>query len=245
MGIAKVALIAFSVFILFSIGLTSQLVYGQIPASGGAGTSIQTPHPVTPGPCAISQLPLEGCTDDINETVTFCPTCGPWIKTFDASNVGFGATVPFGFVIHVHEFLTVQGINWDDWHERIVTPDWIYVINPNIPTPVITTPTGVSSTIVPMSPNELWIDFDPPILQTQAAPQLTIFKYMKCDNANGCDAVVVVEQFPTVDVKIGGTLIPIDTTALLLAGVQGISMWMIPVVVAGVGIGIFVIKRRK
>jgi len=47
------------------------------------------------------------------------------------------------------------------------------------------------------------------------------------------------------DVPVGGTLVPIDTTTLLLAGVQSISMWMIPVVVAGVGIGIFVIKRRK
>ncbi len=48
-----------------------------------------------------------------------------------------------------------------------------------------------------------------------------------------------------VDTKIAGTLIPIDTTTLLLASVQSISMWMIPVVAAGVGIGIFVIKRRK
>ena len=47
------------------------------------------------------------------------------------------------------------------------------------------------------------------------------------------------------NVPIGGTLIPIDTTALLLAGVQSISMWLIPVVAAGVAIGIFVIKRRK
>jgi len=44
---------------------------------------------------------------------------------------------------------------------------------------------------------------------------------------------------------IGGTLVPIDTTALLLASVQSISMWMIPVVVAGIVIGVFVIKRRK
>jgi len=44
---------------------------------------------------------------------------------------------------------------------------------------------------------------------------------------------------------IGGTMVPIDTTTLLLAGVQSISMWMIPVVAAGIVIGIFVIKRRK
>ena len=53
-------------------------------------------------------------------------------------------------------------------------------------------------------------------------------------------AIILVDDIP-----IGGTYIPIDQTALLLAGVQSISMWMIPVVVAAIGIGVFVIKRRK
>jgi hypothetical protein len=44
---------------------------------------------------------------------------------------------------------------------------------------------------------------------------------------------------------VGGISIPIDQTALLLAGVQSVSMWMIPVVLAGIGIGVFVIKRRN
>ena len=48
-----------------------------------------------------------------------------------------------------------------------------------------------------------------------------------------------------LDVPIGGTYIPIDQSALLLAGVQSVSMWMIPVILAGAGIGIFVIKRRN
>ncbi len=43
---------------------------------------------------------------------------------------------------------------------------------------------------------------------------------------------------------IGGEIIPINTTALLLAGVQSVSMWMIPVI-AGIGIGVVVIKRRS
>jgi len=47
------------------------------------------------------------------------------------------------------------------------------------------------------------------------------------------------------DQPVGGTFIPIDQSALLLAGVQSISMWMIPVVIAGIGIGVFVIKRRN
>ena len=44
---------------------------------------------------------------------------------------------------------------------------------------------------------------------------------------------------------VGGTEIPVDTTTLLLAGVQSISMWMIPVVAAVAVIGVFVIKRRQ
>ncbi len=47
------------------------------------------------------------------------------------------------------------------------------------------------------------------------------------------------------DTPVGGIFIPIDTSSLLLAGVQSISMWMIPVVVAGIGVGVFVIKRRN
>ena len=44
---------------------------------------------------------------------------------------------------------------------------------------------------------------------------------------------------------VGGSFVPIDQSALLLAGVQSISMWMIPVLLAGAGVGLFVIKRRN
>ena len=56
-----------------------------------------------------------------------------------------------------------------------------------------------------------------------------------------------VDRVTVVGANIGvdAEYITPDTTALLLAGVQSISMWMIPVVLAGIGIGVFVIKRRK
>jgi len=44
---------------------------------------------------------------------------------------------------------------------------------------------------------------------------------------------------------VGGTYIPIDQSALLLAGAQSISMWMIPVLIAGIGIGVYVVMRRN
>jgi len=61
-------------------------------------------------------------------------------------------------------------------------------------------------------------------------------------NSSECVQIITVT---TPEIEIGGTLIPIDTTTLLLAGVQSTSMWLIPVVAAGIAIGIFVIIRRK
>jgi len=58
---------------------------------------------------------------------------------------------------------------------------------------------------------------------------------------DGMDAIAFLPE----EFIIGGTIIPLDQTALLLAGVQSVSMWMIPVVLSGIGIGVFVIKRRN
>jgi len=43
---------------------------------------------------------------------------------------------------------------------------------------------------------------------------------------------------------VGGELIPIETTSLLLASAQTFS-WMIPVVLSGIGIGLFVVSRKS
>jgi len=45
--------------------------------------------------------------------------------------------------------------------------------------------------------------------------------------------------------KIGGEFLPIDTTALLLAGLQSSAIWMLPVVLSGIGIGLFVASRKS
>ena len=43
-------------------------------------------------------------------------------------------------------------------------------------------------------------------------------------------------------VVVGGTLLPLDTTVLLLAGAQSFS-WMIPVVISAIGIGIVIARK--
>ncbi len=45
-------------------------------------------------------------------------------------------------------------------------------------------------------------------------------------------------------IQIGGEIIPIDSTALLIAGAQTFS-WMIPVLLSGIGIGLFVVSRKS
>jgi len=45
-------------------------------------------------------------------------------------------------------------------------------------------------------------------------------------------------------IPVGGTIIPIETSSLLLANAQSFS-WMIPVVLSGIGIGLFVVSRKS
>jgi len=44
---------------------------------------------------------------------------------------------------------------------------------------------------------------------------------------------------------IGGELLPIDTSALLLAGFQTSAIWMLPIVLSAVGIGAFVLTKKN
>jgi len=68
-----------------------------------------------------------------------------------------------------------------------------------------------------------------------------------CDDGNtipgdGCDAQCQIE--PVQRLPVGGELIPIEQTSLILAGAQTFS-WMIPVILSGIGIGLFVVSRKS
>ncbi len=47
----------------------------------------------------------------------------------------------------------------------------------------------------------------------------------------------------TEQIPVGGTLIPINTTSLLLAGTQMTAAWMIPAIIAAIGIGIVIARK--
>lgn len=65
--------------------------------------------------------------------------------------------------------------------------------------------------------------------------------------ASHCEDDFWGDMFASTDIPeklIGGTLIPIDSTSLLLAGTQMTASWMIPVLVAGTGIVLILVEKR-
>jgi len=55
---------------------------------------------------------------------------------------------------------------------------------------------------------------------------------------------IQIENGDDGDGVVGGEFLPIETTSLILAGAQSFS-WMIPVVLSVLGIGLFVVSRKK
>ena len=65
-----------------------------------------------------------------------------------------------------------------------------------------------------------------------------------CDPVDGC----MFEEDPTNDLscqEVAGQLLPLDSTALFLAGIQSMTVWMIPTVLGLAGVGVYLVKFRK
>jgi len=47
------------------------------------------------------------------------------------------------------------------------------------------------------------------------------------------------------DTQVAGELLPLDTSALMIAGLTSMSVWMIPTVLGLAGVGVYLVKFRK
>ncbi len=68
--------------------------------------------------------------------------------------------------------------------------------------------------------------------------------FLTCDPVEGC----VFEVDPTNDPtcrEVAGELLPLDSTALMIAGLTSMSVWMIPTVLGLAGVGVYLVKFRK
>ena len=66
-------------------------------------------------------------------------------------------------------------------------------------------------------------------------------KVAETDESNNESTEILFFDSPAV----GGAFVPIDNSALILAGAQSISMWMIPTVLGLAGVGVYLVKFRK
>ena len=75
-------------------------------------------------------------------------------------------------------------------------------------------------------------------------PQPGIIEIFVATNSPEEDLIVTTTQILDGERVIGGEIIPIDTTSLLLAGVQTNLAWIIPIALSAVGVGIYLTKSR-
>ncbi len=54
-----------------------------------------------------------------------------------------------------------------------------------------------------------------------------------------------VPQEPEPDTPVAGELLPLDNSALMIAGLTSMSVWMIPTVLGLAGVGVYLVKFRK
>ncbi len=55
---------------------------------------------------------------------------------------------------------------------------------------------------------------------------------------------ICIDNLVFDDAPVGGEFLPIDSTALMLAGLQSSAIWMLPVLAGAAGVGAFYIKTR-
>jgi len=73
-------------------------------------------------------------------------------------------------------------------------------------------------------------------------PGLNAFSIMfELNAATDFDSVLITPSLKKF--AVGGELLPLDTTMVLVAGAQSTSAWIIPVIVSGIGIGIVIARK--
>ena len=228
------ALIAFSVWLLVPVGAQNAFAFDVGPSTTISPTvELFTEEEISP---------IATGWDISSRIIKHDPNAGQWLKSLMRDS-----TVTF-FPKTLIETIVVDPTSdpFSDWHETLdanpAQQPSCFVWSSRAGFFAQNLPPGTTLSVT-FSPDRKLVDwaFDPPI---PPGHEFSLFKFIDCDSAIGPLALVIdVLQFPTVPVLIGGTLIPIDTTALLLVGAQTNAAWMIPVIVSAIGIGIVIARK--
>ena len=71
----------------------------------------------------------------------------------------------------------------------------------------------------------------------------TITRTWSATDANGNQSTGVQKITIVGSCPVGGELIPLETTMVLVAGTHSVAAWMIPVIVSAIGIGIVIARK--
>jgi len=218
-----------------------------IPQSFAGGTGTPVSASECPGPSQVSILsadldPTTGVSIWIisDFLVSLDSNFGPWQKNLVPES---GVPIQVGnpqILFDVEETIMVgPGISFTDWHEVIVTPDWIWQVGSTSITP--------QGTIIENG-NEISITFDNPVNPGDLIEITKTLQYVgqgsEISNANP----LVLMQNPTSvicdDDVVGGELIPVEITSLALAGVQTNAIWILTLLITIGGAGLFYFKIK-
>jgi len=205
--------------------------------------------------------PSNGGLDTVLHITEFVSLDGGYGYSCDYFYNDFGANYHYGYY---HPYYDCTEIS--DWHEQIHPEDfaagWEWDSNvevlidldglggPGLPVSCVGNGCIVSFPGDDMS--EIKIVFNMPVDADSSLLITKALAYAGPDHEFGTGDSNIFEfievfQWPTIDVPptvVGGEIIPIETTSLLLANTPSFS-WMIPVVLSVLGIGLFVVSRKS
>jgi MYXO-CTERM domain-containing protein len=89
------------------------------------------------------------------------PNGSPWAKDLQGPSGGPFIAVP-GDLFSVSEFLVIDGpLDWADWHEEILSPDWEWVVNAANPADFLANGAPAPGLTVSALGSTIDFDFDP------------------------------------------------------------------------------------
>ncbi len=237
-----IPLLAFSILLLVPVGIQTSFAFDVGPSP------VTTTTPTVDGPFDEEIIsPIATGWDLPLRTINHDPNAGQWLKLLleDVTSTQYPKTLIETIVVDPNSE------PFSDWHEKLdaspTAQPFCYIWSSSVVFFAQNLPPGTTPSAT-FSPDRKIVDwtFDPPI---PPGHEFKLFKFIDCDLAVGQQSgIIEVLQYPTVPAPdnqaIGGEIIPIDATSLLLSSTQTFS-WMIPVVLSVLGIGLFVVSRKN
>jgi len=246
-------LIAFSILLLVPVG--AQTAFADVM------TLISTQDSY-----GSSFLPDNTHGSDVNVVVSANPVgMARAFIAFDLSSIPFGSTVTDvelklninvgpaqPIPLSVHKITTIWDESTATWNSPWTNPGGDFVLTSSADQTFSGTGfTIFSSTPQMVSDVQSWVDDQSSnngwlLKRTSEVvpPSIQIVLGADPPNSPGNLPMLTVTFTPPPDDVVGGELLPIETVSLILAGAQSFS-WMIPVVLSGIGIGLFVASRKS